>query len=185
MKPLLLLLFSFLFLRDISAQSLDYIAIRKKNGRTIKNFYAGSRILFQTNDGSYFEGPIGAIRNDSLFVILYDIRAFPTTFGTYIRDTVSAQTARIHYKEIKKVQLSDKTTFFQRTIGPAMMIGGAAYIVLNVVNGAILNESVSDPDNVRKLGIAAGVFAIGFFLNKLFSSDGFSKSKHRIVYVDL
>ena len=185
MKPLLCLFLLLSVLQNASSQSPDYIAVRKKNGRTIKNFYAGSEILFQTNDGGYVQGPIKMIRNDTVFILLYDIRLFPTTIGTLVRDTISVQTISVNYKEIKRIQLSGKPGFLQRTVGPLLMIGGAGYVVLNVLNSATSGLPVTDEENLQRLGIAAGVFGVGFFLTKLFSSDGFSKSKHQIVYVDL
>ena len=185
MKPLLCLLLLLSVFQNTSAQSPDYIAVRKKNGRTIKNFFAGSQILFQTNDERYIQGPIKMIRNDTVFILLYDIRMFPTTIGTLVRDTISVQTISVNYKDIKRIQLENKAGFLQRTVGPLLMIGGAGYIVLNLVNSATSGLPITEEENLQRLGIAAGVFAAGFFLTKLFSSDGFSKPKHQIVYVDL
>src|SRR5215218_2915444 len=185
MKPLLLLFCFLIALQNLSAQSPDYIAVRKKNGRTIKNFYAGSQILFQTNNGSYVQGPIKMIRNDTIFILLYDIRSFATNFGTLVRDTISVQTLAVNYKEIKRIGLSIRRNFLQRTVSPLLMIGGAGYFTLNLLNGTFFSSSVTSEEKLRTAGIAAGLFGIGYLINRLFSSDGFSKAKHKIVYVDL
>ena len=185
MKPLLLIL-SFLFLHQAaSAQSADYLSIRKKSGRVVKNFYAGGYIELITVDNSYIAGPIQAVRNDSLFVTIYDVRSSRTVWGSILRDTVTVQTVSLHNKDIKRIQLESESSAFQRLVPPIMMIGGAGYATLNVVNGVILNQSISGNRNLRRLGTAVGIFGLGFLLNKLFASDGFTKAKHRIVYVDL
>jgi hypothetical protein len=184
MKPLLLL-FCFVPALTSTAQSLDYISVRKPNGRVIKNFYAGSAIHLQLNDGSYLTGPIQDIRNDSVYVTLYDIRYYPTTWGTVVKDTLSITIASVSYKEIKRVHLYKRQDFIKRKAGPILMIGSTGYLTLNILNGALFDQPLTDRKNVRTIGTAAGVFGIGYLLNKLFYRDGFSKKKHRIVYVDL
>ncbi|MDB5209127.1 MAG: hypothetical protein JWR72_4202 [Flavisolibacter sp.] len=184
MKPVLL--FSLIILiQTASAQSLDYISIRKKNGRSIKSFYTGSAILLQTIDGGYLQGPIKAIRNDSIYITFYDIRSYPTTFGTYMRDTVAVYYPVVHYKEIKRIHINSRRRFLQTTAGPILMIGGAGYLALNILNGALYNQPITDKRNLRSLGIATGAFGLGYLINRLFSSDGFNKKSQQIVYVNL
>jgi hypothetical protein len=184
MKPLLLffLLFSF---HVIYAQSLDYISVRKQNGSVVKNFYAGSTIILQQTNGTYLQGPVQAVRNDSIYVTVYDIRYYPTNFGTYVRDTISTSHVGIRHQEIQRILLNPRRGFFKRLAGPLLMIGGGGYMVLNVINGLAYNESITDSKNLHKLGTAAGAFGLGFLLKKLFATDGFSKPGHSIVYVDL
>src|SRR5215204_6447628 len=131
---LLLFLSLLFFSNQIFSQSLDYISVRKKNGRVIKNFYSGSTIVLQTVENRYLQGPIHAIRNDSVFVTLYDIRYFPTQFGTYVKDTVSITLAGINKTEIKAIMLQQRKSFFQRTVPSLLMIGGAGYLTLNLLN---------------------------------------------------
>src|SRR5829696_4560303 len=158
----LLLLFVFLFFMNfVFAQSLDYISVRKKNGSVVKNFYSGSSVLLQLTGGNYLMGPIKTIKNDSVFVVLYDIRWLPTIYGTRIRDTVSTTLIGINYKDIQRIHLAKKQGFVQRSAGPLLMIAGGGYLVLNVLNGAFFNLPVTDSQNLKTLGIAAGTFAIG------------------------
>ncbi|HEY1021159.1 MAG TPA: hypothetical protein VGE06_02545 [Flavisolibacter sp.] len=182
---LLLLFCLLLFLQELPAQSLDYISVRKSNGRVLKNFYAGSAIILQQTNGTYLQGPVLAVRNDSIYVTVYDIRYYPTQFGTYVRDTISTTHVGIRHQEIQRIFLNPRRGFFKRMAGPLLMIGGGGYLVLNVLNGLAYEGSVTDSENLRKLGTAAGAFGLGFLLTKLFASDGFSTQKHRIVYVDL
>ncbi|HEX8314621.1 MAG TPA: hypothetical protein VF609_06505 [Flavisolibacter sp.] len=185
MKPLLLSFLLSLFIQNSFAQSLDYISIRKKNGRVIKNIYNGSHVLLQTVDGSYLQGPVNAIRNDSIFLTIYDIRLYQTIWGSIIRDTITSTLVGMHYKDIGRVHLNRRTTFVQRSMGPLLMLGGAGYLAVNVLNGALFDIPIADKQNLKRLGTAAGLFGIGYLIQKLFSSDGFSKKKHQVLYVDL
>jgi hypothetical protein len=179
--PLLL----FLFLQNATAQSLDYLSVRKKNGRVVKNVYAGSKVLLQTTNGAYLEGPVQTIRNDSIYITLYDVRLYRTQIGSVIRDTVTTSVLSVHYKDVSRVYLNKRSGSFQRTAGPLLMIGGAGFLTLNILNGALFNLPVTDSENLKTLGVAAGAFGLGYILQKLFASDGFSKKKHQLVYVDL
>lgn len=184
MKPLLLACL-ILLLQTAVAQSLDYISVRKANGRVIKNFYAGSTITVQLTDGSFVSGPVQMMRHDSVFVIVYDIRYLPTTWGSYLKDTISTMHVGVPYKTISRIGINRHRSFFQRDVPPLLLLGGSSYIVLNLINNASDKQPVADRKNLRKLGIAAGCFGLGYLLKKLFYSDGFSKKEDKIVYVDL
>ena len=184
MKPLLLVCLT-LLMQDCLSQSLDYISVRKKNGTVIKNFYSGSDIVLQMTNGRYLQGPIHAIKNDSVFLTVYDIRYVPTIYGTYFKDTVSTVIAGIKKDEISRVLLQKRRNFLQRTVAPIAIIGGAGYLTLNLLNGTFFDNSVSTNRKLKVLGISVGTFGFGFLIQRLFGSDGFSKKTHRIEYVDL
>ncbi|HEV7331924.1 MAG TPA: hypothetical protein VGN63_12865 [Flavisolibacter sp.] len=184
MKPLLLVCLLF-FVQTIFGQSLDYISVRKQNGRVLKNIYTGSVVLMQLTDGSYLQGPVQAVRNDSVFVIWYDIRYYPTNFGTYVRDTITTTVTGTRFQDIKRIHLEQRRSFLKQAAGPLLMIGGGGYLALNVLNGALYELPLTDSRNLRRIGTAAGAFGLGFLFRKLFASDGFSKRKHSIVYIDL
>lgn len=184
MKPLL---FCCLFLctKIVTAQSLDYISVRKKNGQVIKNFYTGSDILVQLNDGSYLRGPLQTIRNDSVYITFYDVRYYPTPWGTYVRDTVSTTIAGVRFNEISRIHLSRRRSFWQRNTGPLLMLGGGGYLAVNLLNGAFYEHTENGKSNLRRIGIGAGAAGLGYLLHRVFASDGFSKKKHQLVYVNL
>ena len=184
MKPLLFCCL-YLFTTSVSAQSLDYVSVRKKNGRVVKNFYTGSELLAQLTDGSYFRGPVHTIRNDSVFVTFYDVRYYPTPWGTYVRDTISTSVLGVRFSEISRIHLSRRRTFWQRSTGPLLMLGGGGYLVVNLLNGAFYNQGESGKSNLRRIGIGAGAAGLGYLLHRVFTTDGFSKKKHQLVYVDL
>lgn len=167
------------------AQGQDFISVRKKNGRPLKTFIAGSPIIFETVYGTYVSGPIEAIKNDSVFVKIYDIRTFATNLGFAMVDTISTYIAGFHYKDIRKIRLFNKERFIRSKIDKLLIIGGAGYFILNVVNGAYFNEPITDKKNLRSLAISLGAVGTGLLINKFFKVSNFSTGKHKIVYVNM
>ncbi len=180
-----LLVLSLLLVFAFYANAQDMISVRKKNGRSLKTFVAGLPIAFETNDGSYIEGPIQSIRNDSILVSYYDIRTVMTHLGVYVRDTVARYLLGFHYTDIKRVKLYKYRHFFLGKVSSLLQIGGAGYLALNIINGAYLDQPITSKENLKKLGISVGSFGLGLLLRKLFSSDTFSSKQARIVYLKL
>src|SRR6478736_1655796 len=110
MKLKLLIILTLLSL-SLQAQVSDFITVKKKNNRTLKTFFPGSAISFETSSGSYVSGTIDIIRNDSLFIKMFDIRTYPTQFGVTKIDTFGTYSLGFHYKEITKVDVGKKDYF--------------------------------------------------------------------------
>jgi hypothetical protein len=163
-----LLLISFLSCSaKIFSQASDFIAVKKHNNRTIKTFFPGVPISFQTSYKRQVSGMITDIRHDSIFVKEWDIRVVPTTMGVTMIDTAGVYITGFYYKEIEKVEVSDRMKLQQVSPGRILIIGGIGYTVLNIVNGSYLHESVTDSKNLKKLGIAAGAVGTGLLINYL------------------
>ena len=161
----------FLLLLTVSVktfpQASDFISVKKKNNRTLKTFFPGVPISFETYDKRQVSGSITAIRNDSIFVQQLDVRQMINSLGIPVIDTVGVYMNGFHYKEINKVEVSDRMKLQQLTPGRILIIGGTGYALLNVINGAYLHESVTSSKNLTSLGIAAGAVGTGFLLNYL------------------
>jgi hypothetical protein len=149
------------------AQASDFISVKKKNNRTVKTFFPGLPISFETFDKRQVSGLITAIRNDSIFVKQWDIRPMLNSLGIPVTDTLGAYLNGFHYKELNKVSVSNKMKLQQLTPGRILIIGGTGYALLNVINGAYLNESVTSKKNLTSLGIAAGAVGTGVLINYL------------------
>lgn len=167
------------------SQLSDIISVQKKNGRNIRTFGAGSPFNFYTSQGNYVEGYISEIRDDSVFIISYDIRAFPNFWGVTTVDTFASYRSGFNYREIASIQVSDRQKFTSVSIDKLLMIGGAGYFLLNTVNSDYLKQPFSDAKNITTLGISAGVFGLGLFINKFGKDNRFSKRRHKIVYIRL
>ena len=161
------------------SQASDFITVKKKNNRTIKTFFPGLPISFETHDKRQAAGLITAIRNDSVFVKEWDIRPMMNSLGIPFRDTVSEYLSGFHYKEIATIDVSDRQKLQQLTPGRILIIGGTGYALLNVINGAYLHESVTSSKNLTSLGIAAGAVGTGILTNWLLKKS----KKYRIEYI--
>jgi hypothetical protein len=170
---------------DVSAQVSDLISVRKKNGRTIRTFTRGSFITFIDPAAQWVEGMIQDIRNDSVFISRLDIRTYRTQAGGQISDTIGAWISGYHYRELTKIRIYDRRGSLLNLAGSALIIGGAGYAVLNIINGAYLEEPITDPENLRTLGIALGMAGVGVAIKKLFPPNDFTRPRHQVLYIRL
>jgi hypothetical protein len=166
-------------------QMSDFISLRKMNDTHVASYFKGSPISFMHVNGQQISGYIEAIRNDSIFVRQWQIQTFLTTLGTTKVDTVGYFIHKLHYKEIYSIQPDKKENWRFVRNGSIFMIAGAGYAVLNVINGAYLNQPINDPANIRSLGIALGVAGGGFILNRLYKKKEKNGKKYKIIYVKM
>ena len=183
MFRLLLITISIISSSCLSAQ--DFITVKKRNGITVKTFFAGSPIIFETIYGDYVSGTIEVLRNDSLFIRFYDTRKYNTVIGSVIIDTVTSFLARYHYKEISRVNISRRGSPFAPIIGKLLMIGGGGYILLNLANNGYFHEPISSRKNLQSIGGAALAIGVGFLINKFLRPREFTNRRHSISYVRL
>lgn len=167
------------------AQVSDIVSVRKRNGRTIKSFYESSYISFQTKEGAYIEGPIEKIHHDSIYVRMYTIQKGLSPFGSYVFDTLNSYLLNTDYKDIRRISVYQHHGSIRQKLGLLMMIGGAGYAALNLLNGSFFNLPITDKKNLRTLGISTAVFSAGFINNKFFAANSFSKKSDQIIYISL
>lgn len=165
MPRLLLLIIVVLLSAKVFSQASDFIVVKKRNGKTVKTFFPGLPISFVTVDKRPVSGLITAIRHDSIFIREADIRPVMTNIGIPVTDTVGIYYSGFHYNEIGKVDVSDRMRFQEVTPGRILIVGGTGYILLNVINGAYLHESLTSSKNLTSLGTAAGAVGLGVLLN--------------------
>jgi len=180
-----LLIVSALILSHFSAdaQVSDFISVRKKNGRTIKTFMVGSPIVFESRYGSYVDGWIQDIKNDTVFVKTYYTQTMVTPYGARSLDTIGSYVVGIHYKAIGSVKIFNRKRSFVSKIDKLLVIGGVGYLLLNLANGAYLKEPVTNDSNLQSLGISLGAAGAGLLINRFTRRSSFSNKKYRIVYV--
>lgn len=162
MKLIFLLLFTSIFIQANAQQG--FVVLRKRN-QTIQTFFPTSYIRLQLSNKQWIEGRIKRIKEDSLFIDQMAIRQVANYFGLPTIDTVRFGLFKIHLNEIYALpKTSDGLAFL--TNGTLLQIGSAGYIGLNVINGIGKNEPIFSTDNGTRLGIAAGIFAIGTLLHR-------------------
>lgn len=157
-----LLLFTAIYFQANAQQG--FVVLRKRN-QTIQTFFPTSYIRLQLSNKQWIEGRIKRIKEDSLFIDQMAIRQVANYFGLPTVDTVRFGLFKIHLKEIYALpKTSDGLAFL--TNGTLLQIGSAGYMGLNIINGIGKNEPIFSTDNGSRLGIAAGIFAIGTLLHR-------------------
>lgn len=150
----------------LKAQQADYIQIKKKNDKVLKTYFEGAFFSAETFDGFRMHGIIKAIRNDSIIILQEENRLVGTPFGTtldtfrYVLGTNVNQVRRFFYDEI--YQLTGKKGFSSIRLTKLMMVGGAGFVILELVNTLYREESIRDNNKLPSLAIATGVAATGW-----------------------
>lgn len=172
---------------DVMAQGQmsDFISLRRMNNRHVASFFKGSPISFMHVTGQQIDGYIEAIRNDSVFVKQWQIMTFMTNLGTTRVDTTGYYIHKLHYQEIRTINYNKKESWRFVRNGSIFMIGGLGYAGLNLINGAYLKQPITDPDNLKSLGIALGVAGGGYILNRIYKKKEREGKKYKIVYVKM
>lgn len=184
LRMLLFIIFTLVCLHSHS-QASDFIVVKKKNGRTIQTFMAGKAIVFKTNTGALIDGQIKDIRDDSIFVVRYDIRTVPTNLGVTMVDTISRSIFGTHYHNISRIKVFNRSDRVRGKVGSLLILGGSGYILLNVANSIGHNEPLTEKRNLRNLSIAAGAIALGYLSTQYFLADNFSRKWYKFVYVKM
>lgn len=161
------------------------LSVRRKNGRTIKTFYAGSPISFLTKSGTPVVGNIVTLRNDSIFIYAYNIRVVPTYLGVTVVDTFARRMEKIHFRDIGRIEVFSRKRGIYGRLGTYAAIAGGGYIFLNVFNGLTQKESITDKNNLRTLLAPALVAVGGLLTQRIFKEVLLTKKRHRIVYISL
>lgn len=158
-----LLLICFILQATLAFSQSDLLVLKKRN-HTVQTWVKGSPIYFQFSNMQWISGYVKNIFKDSLLIDMFIIRRYVNQLGVFAVDTGKAGLLKLHVKEIYAVPTRKKyRSLF--TTGGFYQIGSAAYMALNITNSLIKGEQVFGPENNKRLGIAAAVFAFGTMLS--------------------
>jgi len=161
------------------SQPSDFLALKKRNGITIKNYFAGIPIDFYTARGEV-SGMIRKIDRDTIFITYHDVRMAYTMWGTRVPDTVTSFDLRYSYKEIIAIPKETKGFEFVRD-GTIFIIGGAGFTVLHLVNSAIQSQ----PVNWKTVGISMSVATVGLIMRLLRTHEYKIGKKYTLNYINM
>lgn len=165
---------------SVFAQS-DFIQL-KKHQKVIQSWFKDNDITFQLKNGSWLTAIINKIEDDSLYLRPFQIYYFTTRSGINMSDTIFSGLMKVHYQSISAFPKQDEGSGLIKN-GTLFKVGGGGYLLLNIINTLSKNEPVFGADNLPKLGIAAGVLAVGFVLGLSHRSDCIVGKKYRIEYI--
>lgn len=153
------------------------VLVYKKGDKTIQYFYKDSYISFQLNNQEWMKGFITNIKNDSFYftkeiVRYYTMGSDTTRIAGYqyaLSDIYAMQKKGVQIDYIgdrfKIIMDGGHKHWYWIKSGWIFRMGAAGYAALNVANGLIKNDFAFAGS---KLGIAAGVFAVGMILKKTY-----------------
>lgn len=158
MRLVLLFALTFFFHLYTWAQS-DVLVFKKKN-QNIQSWVKDDYIHFQYVTTQWLNAKIKRIENDSIFIQCYTTRQVPNQFGFPTIDTAWLGPMSVHLSEIIGMPGNRyKSGIF--TNGSLLKIGSTGYAFLNIFNSLEKGEPVFASYNLRRIGIAAGVFLLG------------------------
>jgi hypothetical protein len=181
MKLLLLLLL--LVPGILHAQPSDILLLQKKQ-RTIRQFFAGSQIDFYTTEHMGVSAVVDYIKRDSLFLLQYDIKMMPNIFGTFAPDTLAVYKIQFSLKNIYSFPAKPKRFAFL-TNGTLLMIGGSAYLAVNIINTLREHDPPFGKDNLPNIIGGVAAFAAGFLLHNAQTTEYKLGKKYQLKYLQV
>lgn len=169
---------------SLQKKGSDMISIKNNKNRTVRTLFPGMKLTCMLDSRQWVDGYIHQIVRDTVTIMYYDIRRFPNQFGTFSMDTVGTILIPFHYKEIAAIPKRKQNWVFIRN-GSLMKLAGGGYILLNLINGAYLNEPLTDRKNRQSLTIAGSSLALGFLLGWLYEPNLHMGRKYRLEYINL
>ena len=183
MKTAFFLFISTFIYTAVQSQPSDFIVI-KKDQRTVKSFFAGSNISFETDRG-YYSGQIKSIKKDSLFINQYDIRQLPTSLGVYVLDTVATYRLAFNYKEIIKVGKQKRRGFDWSSSGGSLL-GGGTLITLAGLGSWVFTKAGTESHASTALVVGGAALAgIGYILLRSNTSNYTIGKKYQLQYISV
>lgn len=189
MKQILLLILFVFTSSLVFSQQSDFIVLKKKNNRTLRTYYPGAFISAVTYSGFEINGYIIAIRNDSLIIRQEERRLMEAKYGMGTEVDTLVFTFGLEYSQIKQWNYQraytwgGKRGFVQIYVPKIMMLGGAGFVVLELINTAYRGESLDDKNKLAALGIATGVAVAGWLIDKRKERAKKVGKKYKVVYV--
>lgn len=169
---------------SLSVMAQKDVLLLKQNSQTLQSWTSGSYILFQFSSKQWIEGIIKSIKNDSILIDQIQVRQVGNQFGLPTIDTAHFGLLKLHINEIYGMPKRGSSNNLISN-GSLFQLGSGAYIFLNVINSLIKSDPVFGSDNLPKLGIAAGFFALGKFLEKSHRSYLPMGKKYRMTTIQM
>ncbi len=159
MRPVLLL-FIFFFFFHLTTWAQSDVLVFKKRSQNIQSWIKGDYIHFQYVNTQWIEGKIKNIARDSIFINCFITRQLPNRFGFPTIDTSWFGLLGVHVSEIVGMP-GNRFRSGMFTNGSLLKTGSMGYVFLNLFNSLESGEPVFASNNLRNIGIAAGVFLLG------------------------
>lgn len=180
MKRCILSIIAALALTSSFAQS-DFIQL-KKNNKVIQSWFKGNDFYGRLKNGNWITAEIYKIQDDSLYLRPYVVRTYANRLGLPFLDTTYYGLMTVHPNQLNAFPREERGFAYVRN-GWIFDIAGGGYLLLNVINTLSDKEPVFGSDNLPKVGIAAGVLAVGVILGLTHKSTYIIGKKYHLEYI--
>lgn len=153
------------FCVSLSAQK-GRLLLLKERGVTIRSYSVGDYINFQFSNQQWLTGYVSAIKEDTIQINQFALQRVMTQFGTYGEDTLRLGKMVLHINEI--IAFSKDRGHYNSVVtnGSALQVGGAGYVLLNIINSLINNDPILEQRNIPKIISGAVAVVAGRLLRK-------------------
>jgi hypothetical protein len=153
------------FCVSLSAQK-GRLLLLKERGVTIRSFSVGDYINFQFSNQQWVTGYVSAIKEDTIQINQFALQRVMSQFGTYGEDTLRLGKMVLHINEI--IAFSKDRGHYNSVVtnGSALQVGGAGYVLLNIINSLINNDPILEQRNIPKIISGAVAVVAGRLLRK-------------------
>jgi hypothetical protein len=182
MNRCLLVLITAFTITSSFAQS-DFIQL-KKNNKVLKTWFKDNYITLQLKNDQWLDAVIYKIKDDSLFLRPYVVNTYMNRLGLNFLDTTYYGLMVIHISYVKAFPKDDEGFEYVKN-GTIFKIAGGGYALLNVINTLSNHEAVFGSDNLPKILIALGVFAVGEILSLTHKREYVMGKKYHIEYISV
>jgi hypothetical protein len=153
------------FCVSLSAQK-GRLLLLKERGVTIRSFSVGDYVNFQFSNQQWLTGYVSAIKEDTIQINQFALQRVMSQFGTYGEDTLRLGKMVLHINEI--IAFSKDRGHYNSVVtnGSALQVGGAGYVLLNIINSLINNDPILEQRNIPKIISGAVAVVAGRLLRK-------------------
>ncbi len=167
----------------LSCMAQSDLLVLKKNGKTVRSFYPGTEIHF-TTDLRYYEAEITSIRNDSVYLVQYDIKRVPLTNGGIFLDTVGNYRFGVNYKDIISFE-NERKGFDWGGSGAGLFGGGVVLTTAGLISWIFAKPNTRYYARPEFVIAGAAFAAVGYLLMKTGSRKTVIGKKFTLHYISL
>lgn len=154
--------------------------VLKKRGKVLKTFFEGSEIMYNSGYGMQ-KANIYHLKNDSLFLVQYQIVQRMTSLGVYVLDTISAYRSAIGYRDIRSI--GKEGSAFWNSSGATLFGGGTLLTTAGLITWIFAKPNTRYYARPALVITAAALAAAGYLMMKSSGKKMVIGKKYSLQYI--
>lgn len=178
MKNLITFTIIILFPALINAQG--NMMVLKKRAKVVQTFFEGSEIMYNSGYGMQ-KAHIYHLKNDSLFLVQYQVVQRMTSLGVYILDTVAAYRSAIGYRDIRSI--GKEGSSFWNSSGATLFGGGTLLTTAGLITWIFSKPNTRYYARPALVITSAALAAAGYLMMKSSGKKMVIGKKYSLQYI--